>query len=129
MALSGSRAGYVAGDFLAVTISSSLIAAAVGVALPASWPFWASMPVGMLAGMALSVPCWLAVSPMLGVLEPMLVTMLGGMLAGMAAGMAASQQPWAGLAGLAALGAQCGAGAFCFTAAMDWLLRRTRGDG
>lgn len=129
MALAGSRTGYLVGDFLAVTASSSLIAATLGVALPASLPLWASMPVGMLAGMALSVPCWLAVSPVLGMLEPMLVTMLGGMLAGMAAGMAASQQSWPGLADLAVLGGKCGVGAFCFTAAMDWLLRGTRGDG
>ena len=129
MVLAGSRAGYFVGDFLAVTASSSLVAAMVGIALPASWPLWVSMPVGMLAGMALSVACWLTISPLLGVVEPMLVTMLGGMLAGMAAGMAASQHPSAGLAALAELGAKCGVGAFCFTAGMDWLLRRTTGDG
>ncbi len=124
------RVRWLAGDLLASMIASALIAVAVGYALPAAWPPWAAMPLGMAAGMALAFPCWLAVGPLLGAVEPMLVTMLGGMAAGMAAAMTTTARPagW-GWAGLAALGAICGAAAGAFVAVMDWLLRGEAADG
>ena len=82
------------------------------------------MPIGMIFGMALSFPLFLAVSPLLGMIEPMLKIMPGAMVAGMAVVMIPSPAFADGTWALAATGAQCGVGIGLLVALADWLLRR-----
>jgi len=82
------------------------------------------MPIGMIFGMALSFPLFLAVSPLLGMIEPMLKIMPGAMVAGMAVAMTSEPASGAGIWALAATGAQCGVGIGLLVTLADWLLRR-----
>ena len=115
----GTRARYVAGDLAACAASGTVVAVLTGAFIPQAWPGWAAMPLGMLLGMLLSLPCWVAASAFLGVLEPMLQIMAAGMLAGMAGAMAGGPS----LSG-AALGAACGCAAGLGMAVLDRMLRR-----
>ena len=123
---SSSRTLYLAGDLVASAATCALVAIAVGSIVPAAWPPWVSMPVGMILGMAISFPLFLAVSPLLGMIEPMLKIMPGAMVAGMAAAMI----PVPGVGGirdLATTGALCGLGTGLLVALADWLLRKGPG--
>ena len=122
------RIRYFLGDLVSTAAACSLIAAVTGSCVPADWPPWAAMPVGMALGMALAIPCLLATGPLLGLIEPMIQIMLGGMVAGMAAVMAAAQEPGPGLFSLTVLGAGCGAFTSLAVGASDWILRRGEPD-
>ena len=80
------------------------------------------MPLGMLVGMLLALPFWIAASSLLGMLEPMLQIMLAGMLAGMAATMEAGTAFES-----AGLGGACGCAASLGLALLDWMLARRDG--
>lgn len=121
---SGSRTLYLAGDLVAAAAACALVAIAVGCVVPATWPSWVSMPVGMILGMAISFPLFLAVSPLLGMIEPMLKIMPGAMVAGMAVTMISGTAFEGGIWTLAATGAQCGLSTGLLVALADWLLRR-----
>lgn len=121
---SGSRTLYLAGDLVAAAAACALVAIAVGSIIPAAWPSWVSMPVGMVLGMAISYPLFLAVSPLLGMIEPMLKIMPGAMVAGMAVTMMSGSPLDSGIWTLAVTGAQCGLGTGLLVALADWLLRR-----
>ena len=82
------------------------------------------MPVGMVLGMAISYPLFLAVSPLLGMIEPMLKIMPGAMVTGMAVPMMSGVASGSGIWTLAATGAECGLGTALLVALADWLLRR-----
>ena len=120
----GSRTLYLTGDLVASAIVCAVVAVAVGAIVPAAWPPWISMPIGMIFGMALSFPLFLAVSPLLGMIEPMLKIMPGAMVAGMAVVMIPSPAVADGIWALAATGAQCGVGIGLLVTLADWLLRR-----
>ena len=77
------------------------------------------MPLGMLSGMVLSLPCWFVASAFLGVLEPMLQIMATGMLAGMAGAMAGGPS-----LSRAALGAALGCAVGMGLALLDRVLSR-----
>lgn len=121
---SGSRTLYLAGDLVASAAACALVAIAVGSIVPAAWPPWVSMPVGMALGMAISYPLFLAVSPLLGMIEPMLKIMPGAMVAGMAVPMISGVASGGGMWTLAVTGAECGLGTALLVALADWLLRR-----
>ena len=120
---SSSRTLYWAGDLIASAAVCALAAIAVGSIVPAAWPPWVSMPLGMILGMAISFPLFLAVSPLLGMIEPMLKIMPGAMVAGMAVAMM-PRHATGGIWDLAATGALCGLGAALLVALADWLLRK-----
>ena len=80
------------------------------------------MPLGMLMGMLLALPFWVAASTFLGMLEPMLQIMLAGMLAGMAATM-----EFGTALERAVLGGACGCAASLGLALLDWTLARRDG--
>ena len=120
---SGSRTLYLAGDLIASAAVCALAATAVGSIVPAAWPPWVSMPLGMIVGMAISFPLFLAVSPLLGMIEPMLKIMPGAMVAGMAVAMM-PRSASGGIWDLAVTGALCGLGTALLVALADWLLRK-----
>lgn len=124
MRAAGGRGRFIVGDVLATSAACALIATIAGLAVPAGWMALAAMAAGMLAGMAIAVPCWLVAGVWLGMIEPMLQIMLGGMLAGMAGGMAAVSEVRSDVSGLALLGLVCGAATSLATACADWALRR-----
>ena len=124
MTLARRRWLYFAGDSIASVCTGALVAAAAGSLVPAEWPPWSAMFVGMAVGMILSIPCWLAAGLLLGMIEPMLQIMLAGMVAGMAGTMVDPPHAGFGLWALAGLGAQCGLGTSLAVAGADFALRR-----
>lgn len=122
----GSWTLYLAGDLVASAAACALVAIAVGSIVPAAWPHWVSMPVGMILGMAISYPLFLAVSPLLGMIEPMLKIMPGAMVTGMAVTMMPGSA-FGGIWNLAATGALSGLGTGLLVALADWLLRKGSG--
>ena len=115
---------YFAGDLIASVCAGALVAATTGSFVPAEWPPWSAMFVGMAVGMILSIPCWLAAGLLLGMIEPMLQIMLAGMLAGMVGTMVDPPNAGIGSWALAVLGAQCGLGTSLAVAGADFALRR-----
>lgn len=118
---------YFAGDVLATTLSSAMIALVTGLVVSGGWPHSGAMVMGMLAGMVLSVPCWLLAGIVLGMIEPMLQIMLGGMLAGMAGAMASTGSGFPGVLPLSALGALCGCTSSLAVGCVDRILGRVGG--
>ena len=117
------QARYSAGDLVATCAACALIAVVTGWMIPGGWSHWPAMAVGMVAGMALSIPCWLLAGQCLGMIEPMLQIMLAGMIAGMVSAMAAVGEAPPGIAALALFGLACGAATWFAVSCADWALR------